>query len=130
MSEATPIEDRTFDGATVLQHAVAAEAALRAINHLARGPIPAPVAYDLLGELKILAQRLPQALTQLADGLDASLHTFDVYDAPGRAPRYSVIEASTHLTDAARHAEKLADLLEAAQTAIRDQGHRPTDEKA
>jgi hypothetical protein len=49
---------------------------------------------------------------------------YDLSDAPGRDPQFSIIEAGTHLNDAARHAEKLGELLEAAQTAIRDQGYR------
>ncbi|HEX3829802.1 MAG TPA: hypothetical protein VHV82_21275 [Sporichthyaceae bacterium] len=54
---------------------------------------------------------------------------YDLTDAPGRDPQYSIIEAGTHLNDAVRHAEKFAELLEAAQAAIRDQGYRvPGDE--
>jgi hypothetical protein len=50
-------------------------------------------------------------------------------DAPGRDPQFSIIKAGTHLNNAARHADKLAELLEAAQTAIRHQGYRMPDDK-
>jgi hypothetical protein len=124
MSE-PPIEHRSFDDATVVEHATAAAEAVRAINHLTRGgPMPAPLVRDVLGALKVAAQRLPQALEQMITGLHDSLLHHDVHDAPGRDPRYSIIEAGTHLADAARHAQKLAELLEAARTAIRDQGYR------
>ncbi|HEX3829371.1 MAG TPA: hypothetical protein VHV82_19075 [Sporichthyaceae bacterium] len=40
------------------------------------------------------------------------------------------MEAGTNLNDAAHHAEKLGELLEAARTAIRDQeGYRLKDDK-
>lgn len=122
--------DGTVEGIrrVLVEHASTAAEAIRAINHATQtGPIPAPVLYELLGELKLAAQRLPQALTQLADRLDASLRAYDVYDEPGRDPHYSVIEANTHLSDTARYAEKLAERLEAAQTAIHAQGYRTPD---
>jgi hypothetical protein len=78
----------------------------------------------------VAAQRLPQALDQITTALTDSMPYYDLTDAPGRDPQFSIIEAGTHhLNDAARHAEKLGELLEAAQTAIRDQGHQLTDDK-
>jgi hypothetical protein len=130
MSEPTSIEQRTFDDATVVEHAAAAAEAVRAINHLTRGgPMPAPLVYEVLGHLKEAAHRLPQALDQITTALTDSMLHYDLTDAPGRDPEFSIIEAGTHLNDAARHAEKLAELLEAAQVAIRDQGYRLTDDK-
>ncbi|HEX3828926.1 MAG TPA: hypothetical protein VHV82_16825 [Sporichthyaceae bacterium] len=131
MSESVPDDRRTFNDADAVEHARAGAEAIRAINHLTRGgPLPAPTAYEILGHLKELAQRLPQALDQLANGLtDSRLH-YDLTDAPGRDPHYSIIEAGTHLGEAARRAEQLADLLQAAQTAISEQGYRTSDQDA
>ncbi|MGQ0846515.1 MAG: hypothetical protein ACT4QF_20520 [Sporichthyaceae bacterium] len=129
MSDSTPVGERTYNDATILEHAAAAAEAIRAINHLTRGgPMPAPLVYDLLGELKVLVQRLPQALDQIANALTDSMLCYALTDAPGRDPEFSIVEAGTHLIDAASRAEKLGELLEAAQTAIRDQGYRPIDE--
>jgi hypothetical protein len=58
-----------------------AHEAIRAINHLTgQGPIPAPTAYRILGDLKGVGHLLPQALEQPCRGLQASLAAFDVYD--------------------------------------------------
>jgi hypothetical protein len=128
MTEPTPIEARTYHDATVVEHAVAAAEAIRAINHLTRGgPMPAPLVYDVLGHLTEVAQRLPQALDQIATALTDSMLHYGLTDAPGRDPQFSIIEAGTHLNDAATRAEKLAERLDAARTAIRDQGYRATD---
>jgi hypothetical protein len=115
MSEPTSIAHRTYNDATVTEHAAAAAEAIRAINHLTRGgAIPAPLAYEILGALKAAAQRLPQALDQITTALTDSMLYYELTDAPGRDPQFSIIEAGTQLNDAARHAEKLAELLEAA----------------
>ncbi|MGH3529837.1 MAG: hypothetical protein ACRDQ6_21400 [Pseudonocardiaceae bacterium] len=129
IEEQTPMAERLYNDATVVEHAAAAAEAIRAINHLTRGgPMPAPLVYDVLGALKEAAQRLPQALDQITTALADSMLHYDLTDAPGRDPQFSIIEAGDHLADAARHAEKLAELLEAAQAAIRDQGYRDTDD--
>jgi hypothetical protein len=130
MSEPVPMEQRTFHDATVVEHARAAAEAIRAINHLTRGgPMPAPAVYEVLGHLKQAAHRHPQALDQITHALSDSMLHYDLTDVPGRDPQYSIIEAGTHLNDAVRLAEKIADLLEAAQAAIGDQGYRlPGDE--
>ncbi|HEX3829801.1 MAG TPA: hypothetical protein VHV82_21270 [Sporichthyaceae bacterium] len=65
MSAPTSIEQRTFDDATVVEHATAAAEAIRAINHLARGgPMPAPLIYEVLGYLKEAAHRFPKPWTR------------------------------------------------------------------
>lgn len=101
---------------------------IRAINHLTLNvPIPAPTAYRILGDLKGVGHLLPQALEQLARGLQASLEAFDVYDLR-RTPRDSVAEAIGLLARAARRAADLGQLLEDAQAAIAEQGYRELDE--
>jgi len=132
------IENRVYGGRTLVGHTgngeqvaswpeVAAEA-IRAINHLTgHGPIPAPTLYRILGDLKRVGHLLPQALDQLGRGLRLSLTVLDVYDHR-RDPAESVEDAVRHLDQAAAAARQLGVLLEAAQSAIADQGHRNTDE--
>jgi hypothetical protein len=117
--------EQTYNDATVVEHAAAAAEAIRAINHLTRsGPMPAPLVYEILGHLAEAAHRLPQALDQITTALSDSALTHDLTDAPGRDPQFSILEAGNHLSDAAHRAEKLADALDAARTAIADQGYR------
>ena len=98
--------------------------AIRAINHLTgHGPIPAPTAYRILGDLKGVGHLLPQALEQLCRGLQASLAAFDVHDHR-RDPAESVTDAVALLARASRKAADLGQLLEDAQAAICDQGYR------
>lgn len=118
----------TEEGERVSGWAEVAFESIRAINHLTlHGPIPAPTAYRILGDLKGVGHLLPQALEQLARGLQASLEAFDVYDHR-RNPRESVAEAIGLLTRAARKAADLGQLLEDAQTAISEQGYGQLDD--
>lgn len=101
---------------------------LRAINHLTNhGPIPAPTVYRVLGDLKGVGYLLPQACAQLARGLEESLHVLDVYDHR-RDPAASVTDAVLLLNQALRKATELGSLLEAAQSAISEQGYRTDDD--
>jgi len=105
-----------------------AHESFRAINHLTlHVPIPAPSTYRILGDLKAVGHLLPQALEQVARGLQASLEAFDVYDRR-RNPGESVAEAIALLSRAARKAADLGQLLEDAQAAISEQGYRQLDE--
>jgi hypothetical protein len=112
------------DGTRVMGWPEAAHESVRAINHLTSNglPIPAPVLYDVLGNLKGVGHLLPQALGQLAAGLVASLDAFDVYDHNGE-PSESVAEAREAMLAAAEHAKQLGDHLEHAQSAINSQGY-------
>ncbi|WP_232546991.1 hypothetical protein [Propioniciclava soli] len=102
--------------------------AIRAINHLtSHGPIPAPTAYRILGDLKGVGHLLPQALEQLCRGLQASLEAFDVYDQR-RDPGASVSDAIALLARAGRKAADLGQLLEDAQAAISEQGYHADPE--
>ena len=117
----------TEEGDRVAGWSELAYESIRAINHLTlHGPIPAPTAYRILGDLKCVGHLLPQALEQLARGLQASLEAFDVYDHR-RDPGESVAEAIGLLCRAARRAADLGQLLEGAQAAISDQGYRTDD---
>ncbi len=118
----------TEEGDRVAGWAEVAYESIRAINHLTlHVPIPAPTAYRILGDLKGVGHLLPQALEQLARGLQASLEAFDVYDLR-RTPRDSVAEAIGLLARAARKAADLGQLLEDAQAAIAEQGYRELNE--
>lgn len=66
---------------------------------------------------------LPQALTQLADGLERSLEEFQVYDREGD-PSTNVVRAREHLAAAAEAAGALGAELDAAQSAIAGQGYQ------
>ena len=118
----------TDEGERVAGWPEVAYEAIRAINHLTgHGPIPAPTAYQILGDLRGVGHLLPQALEQLGRGLQASLTAFDVYDHR-REPGESVTDAVALLTRAARKAADLGQLLEDAQAAIAEQGYRTDDD--
>lgn len=101
-----------------------ANESIRAINHLTFGhAVPAPVLYDVLGNLKGVGHLLPQALTQLADGLQRSLDELQVYDRDGD-PSTNVDRAREHLAAAAGAAGALGAELEAAQSTVAGQGYQ------
>lgn len=108
----------------IVQHADDAYESIRAINHLWHVSIPAPLAYQVLGNLKNVGHQLPQVLQSLADGLGRSLDTHDVREDDGTDPAANVQIASDHLALAARLAAELGQELEKAQSAIAGQGHR------
>ena len=81
MSTVPDVENRLYGGRTLVGFAMDGEyvagwpevayEAIRAINHLtSHGPIPAPTVYRILGELKGVGHLLPQALGQIARGLN------------------------------------------------------------
>lgn len=107
---------------TVVQHADDAYEALRAIAHTA-SDYPAPLAYNMLGNLKNVGYALDSVLGKIGYGLEASLERYDVYDAEGKNPAQSVTTANQHLKRAAELSQQLAQELEAAQTAINTQGY-------
>lgn len=98
------------------------EDAVNALNHAAYRTIEAPLVYDLTGTLKVAAWGLAQLCEQMADGLDASLDEFEVYDR-NRDPEESAGMARVELTAAAVAARRYADALGRAQVAINLQGH-------
>ena len=111
-----------------MAHAETASEAIRAINHLTFRSVPAPLLYDVLGNLKGVGHLLPQALTQLGQGLAGSLSAYDVYDGAGKDPAASVAQARAYLAQAAARAADVGLLLEAAQGAINEQGYQPASD--
>lgn len=100
--------------------------AIRTINHQLLGSSnPAPLVYELLGNLKHSAGHgLEQVLHQLASGLSNSLTAFNVYeDDEATDPAESVTRASDALIEAASLAARIGDLLGIAQSAIAGQGY-------
>ncbi|MCL2794982.1 MAG: hypothetical protein FWD85_06715 [Microbacteriaceae bacterium] len=86
--------------------------------------VPAPELYGILGNLKFAGGYfLAEALGRLADGIERSVAEFDVYEVENVSPAVNAATAAAMLEGAARYAEKLAQLLEAAQVAINGQGH-------
>jgi len=112
----------------VVEQAEAAYEAIRRINHITCGPLPAPLAYQVLGNLKMVGHSLPQALRQLGDGLVVSLDEYDVYEDDGRDPAGSVAAAQDHLERAAELATQVGEHLECAQSAISRQGYRSAED--
>jgi len=113
-------------GESVEGWAQVAHEAIRAMNHItgapSRTPMPAPVAYALLGNLAATAHALPQLLEQIEAGVRASLSTFDVYDE-NRRPDESVQMLEADLGAARTFARQLAAHLDGAQMAINAQGY-------
>jgi hypothetical protein len=114
----------TPDGSAAIHHSEKAFEAIRAVNHRTLGAtIPAPIAYDILSNLTGLGRGLPQALTQLATGLQRSLQDYDVHNDIGTDPAETIRIAMTHLAGAAALADQLERELAHAQTAISIQGY-------
>jgi hypothetical protein len=99
--------------------------AIRSLNHLTLGAIlPGPEVYEILGNLKAVGDRLPQALTQIASGLGRSLDKYQVTQDDGGDPVEAIATAADHLTRAAQLAAELGIELDHAQSAIAHQGYR------
>ncbi|WP_401001045.1 hypothetical protein [Agromyces sp. GXQ0307] len=108
-----------------------ADEAYEIIKSIARrtvtGSIPAPVIYALVGNLKSAGgYTLAEVLRNMANGLQASLKTHDVYDNGGDAAA-NADQAAAELKAAAKLAEQIGQHLDAAQTAINQQGYRPRE---
>jgi hypothetical protein len=101
----------------------AAYEAVRSLNHetISR-PVPAPVAYDVLGSLQQVGFALDQLTRQLGAGLVRSLTTHNVYDDKGD-PAASVALAVDALLLAGQHARRVGQCLANAQSEISGQGH-------
>jgi hypothetical protein len=109
-----------------VQRSADAYDAIRALNHSTRGAMPAPLVYDLLGNLNNAGYGLNQLLRQISDGLSRSLTEYDVYDH-NRGPAESVAIANQAIRRAAQHAHQMGELLAAAQVAINLQGFNLPD---
>lgn len=113
------------------QLTTAAERLAREANGTRSSVTPAPVAYDLLGNLKVSLSLLTEVVQHLPQGLERSLHDerLDVYDQDPwtgvvRDPVHQVDLASGHLTKAAQRLQAAVTHAEAAQSALGCQGYR------
>lgn len=113
------------DEATLTAVAEQAAEAIRTLNHrTVFGDMPAPLVYDLLGELQAVAGRMPQLLQQCGQGLARSLDRYEVYEDDGGSPLDSIASATDHLGNAAALLEQAGVELDRARNAIRGQGYR------
>ncbi len=113
----------------LVKYADNAYEAIRALNHQTYRPIPAPLAYSLLGNLRSLGAALSQLADQIDAGLRSSLTTYDVYDDT-RDPAASVEMAGEALKNAGAHANDMAWRFGIAQEAIAMQGYRDHSDDA
>ena len=104
------------------RHADAAAEAIRALNHATlRHGDPAGYAWPcdvdaVIGELQLLAERLPQALTQAREWLADQLVAGRVgHDTPGRKPAFATGVVVGHLNEAEICAHALAAALARAR---------------
>jgi hypothetical protein len=116
------MEDHLMSDDDLVQHADDAYEAIRALNHGTYRTLPAPLVYDLLGNLNNVGYGLAQLLGQISVGLAQSLTEYDVY-ARNRDPAESVAVANDAMRSAAMLAHDIGALLAAAQTAINSQGY-------
>ncbi len=113
-----------------LQACNAAEDLARIANGNRERVIPAPTAYALLGELKVLLWHLKEVADYLPTGVAAALTDprMDVYDrnpytGADRDPAAQVTLAAHRLRDVSTALEHAATAAEAAQTALNSQGY-------
>ena len=113
--------------------ASACEALARNANGRRGHVIPAPSAYELLGNLKLMLWSLNEVVGFMPTGLANSLSSADitVVDrdfATGRAqdPTASIAAASNALQSMSSVLAKAAEFAEQAQGAIDSQGYEPT----
>lgn len=127
VSEMTDEEIRDMCGSRVVpdyagrQAADRAAEAVRLLNYLTlpgdgypglRYPADA---YDIIGGVKVMAQRLPQLLTQVAGWLEAEQKAGRIAHDSGGSAQQSVTTTCSRLAGAAAAAETVADLLASAQ---------------
>ena len=108
----------------------AAEDLARVANGNRERVIPAPTAYDLLGELKVLLWSLKEVTDYLPTGIQAALGDprLDVYDrdvttGADRDPVTQATLAAHRLRDLSAALDHAATAAEAAQTALNGQGY-------
>lgn len=92
---------------------------------------PAPVAYDLLGNLKVSLAMLNEVVSYLPRGLRNSLsdprlevYDQDLWSGVTRDPARQVAMAADHLTRLAELLDSAVEHAEAAQVALNRQGYR------
>lgn len=86
--------------------------------------VPAPELYGILGNIKSAGgYYLGELLERLADGIERSVDEYEVYEDDGGDPVLRAALAASLIQGAAAHATRVAQCLEAAQSAIAAQGH-------
>jgi len=99
--------------------------AVRALCHSLPHNIPGPIAYSLLGNLKLAGGgRLSDLLADISSGLSRSLIYFDNYMDDDTPPAAAVLKARVHLDRAANFAAMVGKELESAQAEIAALGYR------
>jgi hypothetical protein len=117
---------RTFDGRNVREHAIAADEAIRAINHITSWPHDGMTypsdASDVVSSLAALARKLPQALSQIGDALhrwNAAGHVGIDRGRPYEGnPGGAIVETSRALAEASNSAAELYTALHDAAELI------------
>jgi predicted Zn-ribbon and HTH transcriptional regulator len=103
--------------------------AFRMLNHATiTNNAPAPLVYDLTGNLKAATWGYRQLCEQLGRGVVGSLTEYEVYDNSDRTPEESAELCRAHLLRAATLLEQVGREIEAAQSAVNQQGY--TDRKS
>jgi hypothetical protein len=115
----------------LVQHTDNVHESIRALNHITidTRSLPAPVVYQMLGNLNNAGYGLAQLLGQLSNNLIRSLADYDVYDNAGD-PTEAVGAASAAMRQAADLARQIGTLLSSAQSAINQQGYNTPDQAA
>lgn len=128
MNELHHQNHRMRDAATVATDAVRNFA--RAANGNNGHIIPAPTAYDLVGNIKILLTDVKEITYHLPSGLAASLNNpwIEVYDrdcltGEEKQPAEQVAVATRHLRALTTALAAAAEYAEATQSAINSQGY-------
>lgn len=98
----------------------------RNIRSWAVRPLPAPMVYDLLADLKSLGHVLGHIVGRLAAGLDASHDAYDLFNDDGTDPADVLTVALNALTAGVVHANQTGRALDDAQAALSVQGYRIT----
>lgn len=105
-------------------HLDQAAEAIRAANHATtRGPLPANEASGVVGDLAVLAGRLPQLLDHLLRSLHRAEPT-GYYDDRGTDPAPTLDAAHGHVDQARAHAAGLAHHLDHAHNHLGHIGRR------
>lgn len=113
----------------------AAENLARLANGIQCTDLPAPTAYRVLGNLKVLAWHLGEVIEYAPRGLVASLSnpaitiTDSTFDGAPRDPRESVDHANAALATLREALAQAAVAADAAQSALGGQGYEPAAQK-
>lgn len=89
-------------------------------------PLPAPMVYDLLADLKSIGYVLGHALTRIAADLNASHRAYDLFNDDGTDPTDTLDNAADLFAAATVHAHGIGRALEDAQAELSTQGYRIT----